>query len=150
MFLCPNNDANKEATQECFDKHPLMISGTREHRYYIPQEAKKKGVFRLVEFLCDTSIYLSSNDQLILAFSNSSYSRWKHMDQHQIPCSIATLRYLYTMRSAMDLLHGQHVGQMFQRHRSGWLWASRDIQKLCWCCDYIEHRRCTTIICWQK
>lgn len=48
MFLCPNNDANKEATQECFDKYPLMISGTREHRYYIPQEAKKKGVFRLV------------------------------------------------------------------------------------------------------
>lgn len=48
MFLCPNNDPSLEATQECFDKYPLMISGTREHRYYIPSESKKKGNFRLV------------------------------------------------------------------------------------------------------
>lgn len=46
MFLCPNNDASVEATQECFDKYPLMLSGTREHRFYIPSEAKKKGVFK--------------------------------------------------------------------------------------------------------
>uniref|UniRef100_A0A1B0GLY6 Uncharacterized protein n=2 Tax=Phlebotomus papatasi TaxID=29031 RepID=A0A1B0GLY6_PHLPP len=46
MFLCPNNNPNLEATQECFDRYPLFISGTREVRYLIPQEAKKKGVFR--------------------------------------------------------------------------------------------------------
>jgi len=46
MYLCPNNDPSLEATQECFDKYPLMLSGTREHRYYIPSEAKKKGVFK--------------------------------------------------------------------------------------------------------
>lgn len=46
MFLCPNNNPAFEATQECFDRFPLFISGTREHRFLIPNEAKKKGVFR--------------------------------------------------------------------------------------------------------
>ncbi|GAB0093326.1 uncharacterized protein DMENIID0001_084100 [Sergentomyia squamirostris] len=46
MFLCPNNNHNVEASQECFDRYPLFISGTREVRFLIPQEAKKKGVFR--------------------------------------------------------------------------------------------------------
>ncbi|KAL5278403.1 hypothetical protein ACFFRR_003188 [Megaselia abdita] len=46
MFLCPNNNAKYEATQECFDRYPLYISGTREHRFLIPQEAKKKDIFK--------------------------------------------------------------------------------------------------------
>lgn len=53
MFLCPNNDPSFEATQECFDKFPLVLSGTREHRFYIPSDTKKKGVFKYVVcFLC--------------------------------------------------------------------------------------------------
>lgn len=46
MFLCPNNNPYYEATQECFDRYPLYISGTRENRFYIPHETKKKGTFR--------------------------------------------------------------------------------------------------------
>jgi len=46
IFLCPNNNAYFEATQECFDRYPLYISGTRENRFFIPNEAKKSGVFR--------------------------------------------------------------------------------------------------------
>lgn len=46
MFLCPNNDATQEATQECFNRHPLIVSGTRDSRYYIPKGSKKKGTFR--------------------------------------------------------------------------------------------------------
>lgn len=46
MFLCPNNDPSYEAKQECFDRYPLKLSGSREHRFYIPSETKKKGVFR--------------------------------------------------------------------------------------------------------
>lgn len=46
MYLCPSNNRNHEATQECFDKYPLYISGSRDTRFVIPSEAKKKGVFR--------------------------------------------------------------------------------------------------------
>ncbi|XP_022214616.2 uncharacterized protein LOC111069044 [Drosophila obscura] len=46
MFLCPNNNPRQEATQECFDRYPLLISGSREHRYLIPRDAKKKDIFR--------------------------------------------------------------------------------------------------------
>ncbi|XP_037030181.1 uncharacterized protein LOC119070009 isoform X2 [Bradysia coprophila] len=45
MFLCPNNNPALEATQECFDRYPLTLSGSREHRFYIPSETKKKGTF---------------------------------------------------------------------------------------------------------
>ncbi|XP_044734433.1 uncharacterized protein LOC123296832 [Chrysoperla carnea] len=44
--LCPNNNPRQEATQECFDRYPLFISGTRENRYLIPMDSKKKDVFR--------------------------------------------------------------------------------------------------------
>ncbi|KAL1140524.1 hypothetical protein AAG570_000454 [Ranatra chinensis] len=46
LFLCPNNNPRYEATQGCFDRFPLFLSGTREVRYYIPIETKKKEVFR--------------------------------------------------------------------------------------------------------
>lgn len=46
MFLCPNNNPAREATQECFDQYPLVLSGSREHRFYIPGDTKKKGVFK--------------------------------------------------------------------------------------------------------
>lgn len=49
LALCPNNDPQYEATQECFDALPLKVSGTKSHRYPIPVEekTKKKGTFRL-------------------------------------------------------------------------------------------------------
>lgn len=46
LRLCPNNNPAREATQDCFDGYLLQISGTRENRFYIPSETKKKGVFR--------------------------------------------------------------------------------------------------------
>ncbi|XP_043065760.1 uncharacterized protein [Drosophila bipectinata] len=46
ILLCPNNNPRQEATQECFDRYPLLISGSREHRYLIPRDAKKKDIFR--------------------------------------------------------------------------------------------------------
>lgn len=46
MFLCPNNNPRQEATQECFDRYPLYISGTREHRFLIPTDSSKKEIFR--------------------------------------------------------------------------------------------------------
>ncbi|KAK9511505.1 hypothetical protein O3M35_000145 [Rhynocoris fuscipes] len=46
MFLCPNNNPKYEATQSCFDRYPLYVSGTREVRFLIPTETKKKAIFR--------------------------------------------------------------------------------------------------------
>ncbi|KAI8127774.1 hypothetical protein CVS40_2570 [Lucilia cuprina] len=46
MYLCPNNNPRKEANQECFDRYPLYISGSREHRFLIPRDTKKKDIFR--------------------------------------------------------------------------------------------------------
>ena len=46
MYLCPNNDPSYEATQECFDRYPLFITGTQESRYFIPRETGKKGTFK--------------------------------------------------------------------------------------------------------
>lgn len=45
MFLCPNNNARYEATQECFDRYPLLVTTTRTVRYDIPDEAGKQGTF---------------------------------------------------------------------------------------------------------
>lgn len=44
--LCPNNNMYVEATQECFDEYPLMVSGTRDSRFFIPQTVEKKGTIR--------------------------------------------------------------------------------------------------------
>ncbi|XP_049867524.1 uncharacterized protein LOC126367815 isoform X1 [Pectinophora gossypiella] len=46
MKLCPNNNPNQEATQECFDRYPLYITGTREDRFLIPLDTAKKEIFR--------------------------------------------------------------------------------------------------------
>nr|XP_032514134.1 uncharacterized protein LOC116767768 isoform X1 [Danaus plexippus plexippus] len=46
LKLCPNNNPNQEATQECFDRYPLFISGTREDRFLIPLDTAKKDTFR--------------------------------------------------------------------------------------------------------
>jgi hypothetical protein len=45
MFLCPNNNPRYEATQECFDRYPLLVSDTRSVRFLIPNEAEKQGKF---------------------------------------------------------------------------------------------------------
>ncbi|XP_063822053.1 uncharacterized protein LOC135072049 isoform X1 [Ostrinia nubilalis] len=44
--MCPNNNPKQEASQECFDRHPLHISGTREDRFLIPLDTAKKEIFR--------------------------------------------------------------------------------------------------------
>ncbi|XP_023723964.1 uncharacterized protein LOC111873457 [Cryptotermes secundus] len=46
MFLCPNNNPKYEATQSCFDRFPLYVSGTKDMAFHIPLESKKKAVFR--------------------------------------------------------------------------------------------------------
>ncbi|XP_071444516.1 uncharacterized protein [Hetaerina americana] len=47
MYLCPNNDPEVEATDSCFQRYPLFISGTRrEVGFHIPLDTKKKETFR--------------------------------------------------------------------------------------------------------
>ncbi|RLU18812.1 hypothetical protein DMN91_009169 [Ooceraea biroi] len=46
MYLCPNNDPSRTATQECFDSYPLYVSGTEDVRFEIPRETGKKGIIR--------------------------------------------------------------------------------------------------------
>lgn len=36
LKLCPNNNPRSEATQECFDKYPLIVSETGQEQYVIP------------------------------------------------------------------------------------------------------------------
>jgi hypothetical protein len=45
LYLCPNNNPRVEATQECFDKYPLYLSGTKDVSYFIPHDSEKQGVF---------------------------------------------------------------------------------------------------------
>lgn len=46
MYLCPNNNYKQEATQECLNKYPLYVAGTKEVSYVIPEDGKKKAIFR--------------------------------------------------------------------------------------------------------
>ncbi|XP_057653302.1 uncharacterized protein LOC130892086 [Diorhabda carinulata] len=45
ILLCPNNNPKQEATQSCFDRFPLYLNN-RETSYIIPENGKKKAVFR--------------------------------------------------------------------------------------------------------
>ncbi|XP_034935566.1 uncharacterized protein [Chelonus insularis] len=45
LYLCPTNNANKRATQECFDKYPLYLSGTEDVAFVIPEDSEKKAIF---------------------------------------------------------------------------------------------------------
>lgn len=45
MYLCPNNNRYQEATQECFDRYPLLVTSTRSVRFDIPPESNKQEVF---------------------------------------------------------------------------------------------------------
>lgn len=45
MYLCPNNNRFQEATQECFDRYPLLVTNTKSVRYSIPNESKKQETF---------------------------------------------------------------------------------------------------------
>ncbi|XP_077291071.1 uncharacterized protein LOC143914655 [Arctopsyche grandis] len=44
--ICPNNNPSYEATQECFDRNPLMLVGTKDNRFMIPLDSPKKDIFR--------------------------------------------------------------------------------------------------------
>ena len=45
MFLCPNNNPRYEATQECFDRYPLLVADTRSVRFQIPEDSDKQEIF---------------------------------------------------------------------------------------------------------
>lgn len=44
LKLCPNNNPRSEATQDCFDKYPLIVSKTGEKRFVIPPDTEKQAV----------------------------------------------------------------------------------------------------------
>ncbi|XP_068209499.1 uncharacterized protein [Palaemon carinicauda] len=44
--LCPHNNPKEIITQACLDQHVLKIEGTGETQFVIPQESKKKEIFR--------------------------------------------------------------------------------------------------------
>ncbi|CAH0555461.1 unnamed protein product [Brassicogethes aeneus] len=46
IFLCPNNNPGQVATQDCLDRYPLHVSGTDSFIFEIPEDGKKKAVFR--------------------------------------------------------------------------------------------------------
>ncbi|XP_001602613.1 uncharacterized protein LOC100118714 [Nasonia vitripennis] len=46
MYVCPNNNPAKEASQDCFDRYPLYLSGTKDVRFVIPSDSEKKAIFR--------------------------------------------------------------------------------------------------------
>lgn len=46
IYICPNNNLHQEATQDCLDKFPLHITGSKEVAYVIPEDGKKKAIFR--------------------------------------------------------------------------------------------------------
>lgn len=45
IFLCPNNKPRYEATQDCFDKYPLMVSGSQSVKFEISHDTEKKQDF---------------------------------------------------------------------------------------------------------
>ncbi|XP_023344479.1 uncharacterized protein LOC111713764 [Eurytemora carolleeae] len=46
LKLCPINGKNTIATQECFDKHPLVLANNvRSHKFYVPLDSPKITVF---------------------------------------------------------------------------------------------------------
>lgn len=46
ISLCPNNNPYVEADQECFDKYLLKVEDAEDNKYFIPNEAGKKGTFK--------------------------------------------------------------------------------------------------------
>jgi Lytic polysaccharide mono-oxygenase, cellulose-degrading len=46
LYLCPNNNPSYEATQECFDRYPLYLSGTRNVGFSIPRDSMKSDIFK--------------------------------------------------------------------------------------------------------
>lgn len=45
ISLCPNNNPQVEANQECFDKYLLKVEDAEDNKYHIPLEIGKKGTF---------------------------------------------------------------------------------------------------------
>merc|ERR1719295_1834025 len=42
LKLCPTNGKKRLATQECFDKHPLVLAeNPRTHQFYVPLDSPK-------------------------------------------------------------------------------------------------------------
>lgn len=49
VYLCPNNNPQVEADQDCFDRYPLQVVGQDDNLFIIPLDAEKKGTFKCVE-----------------------------------------------------------------------------------------------------
>ncbi|XP_035908651.1 uncharacterized protein LOC118510647 [Anopheles stephensi] len=76
LYLCPNNNPQAEATQECFDRYPLYLAGTREVRFFIPPESKKKDVFR---YRVQLPLYVSCT-QCVLQWTYFTGNMWGRCD----------------------------------------------------------------------
>ncbi|XP_011503771.1 PREDICTED: uncharacterized protein LOC105366874 isoform X2 [Ceratosolen solmsi marchali] len=46
IYICPNNNPTIDPLQECFNKYPLYLSGTKNVNFIIPIESEKKAIFR--------------------------------------------------------------------------------------------------------
>lgn len=44
VSLCPNNNPQVEADQECFDKYPLKVEDAEDNKYIVV-DTEKKGIF---------------------------------------------------------------------------------------------------------
>uniref|UniRef100_A0A8W7PYY1 Chitin-binding type-4 domain-containing protein n=1 Tax=Anopheles coluzzii TaxID=1518534 RepID=A0A8W7PYY1_ANOCL len=76
LYLCPNNNPRAEATQDCFDRYPLYLSGTREVRFFIPPDSKKKDVFR---YRVQLPLYVSCT-QCVLQWTYFTGNMWGRCD----------------------------------------------------------------------
>lgn len=72
IFLCPNNNPSQEATQECFDRFPLYISGSKSFIFNIPEDGKKKVIFR---YKVQLPAYLTCS-QCVLQWSYYTGNQW--------------------------------------------------------------------------
>lgn len=72
IFLCPNNNPSQEATQECFDRFPLHVSGTKSFIFDIPEDGRKKVIFR---YKVQLPPYLTCT-QCVLQWSYYTGNQW--------------------------------------------------------------------------
>lgn len=72
IYLCPNNNPKQEATQECLDRFPLHVTGTKDVNFYIPEDGKKKAIFR---YTVQLPAYLTCT-QCVLQWTYTTANQW--------------------------------------------------------------------------
>lgn len=169
VYLCPNNNPLVEADQDCFDRYPLQVVGQEDHLYIIPIDSEKKGTFRCVRVTGRGEPYATN------PFSNGIFLRF-HRYSVQLPpyvtCTQCVLQWTYYTANmwgkcdnGTESVGCGKPGKIdFHRNRDGasgrngkliFVFSSlvcrcRNIPKLCWCGDNIEHRWHSTVVHWQK